>query len=271
MEWRYLAAVAVSSLMVLCACNTVPVSGSSDSHGGLNARPMLDMTGESAIDRAAKAHIDLGMAYFQLGRFDIALDEANLILTANNSFIPAAYHLRGLAYMMLNNPSAARDSFEKSVSGAPYDPDFNNSYGWFLCITNNYAEGVRRLGIAKVNPYYKYRSRPYANSGLCYLQQQKIPEAIEEFQSALSFNPTDTTALFNMGKIYYDQADYVKASYYLNALHRTSTFTPASLWLGVLTEKRLGKVADQLSYEKQLTSTFPDSEEADKLKQQQYE
>ena len=45
------------------------------------SRPMSDINPVTPGDARARVHVELGMAYFEVGRYDIALDEARVALT----------------------------------------------------------------------------------------------------------------------------------------------------------------------------------------------
>ena len=141
------------------------------------SRPMSDISPATPADARARVHVELGMAYFEVGRYDVALDEAKIALGDSPSYAPA-YHLLGLAYMYVEEHGAARENFERALREAPGDPDFNNSYGWFLCSQGQERAGLEHLALAARNPYYRHQTRPLTNAGLCHL---RLGEAAADF------------------------------------------------------------------------------------------
>lgn len=249
-------------------CATVP--GAPGSEPRSVARPLADATPATGPETSARTHVDLGMAYFELGRFDVALDEARFALDSVSGYAPA-HHLMGLVYMMLGETAAARSSFEQALSAAPGDPDFNNSYGWFLCTQGQAQEGLARLSSAARNPYYRYASRPLTNAGLCHRRLNDEAAAEQQFLRALEVEPQNAQALFQLADIAYRRGNNEAARTWLVRLHQLSGPTAASVWLGLRTERRLGNRDAAASYESQLRSRFADSPEFQQLSQGKYE
>ncbi len=47
--------------------------------------------------------------------------------------------------MGMNENALAEDSFRTALSMRANDPDVLNNYGWFLCLTNRFADGKATL------------------------------------------------------------------------------------------------------------------------------
>ncbi|WP_232516535.1 tetratricopeptide repeat protein [Thauera sinica] len=148
---------ALLAAALAAGCANVPGTGATEP--GNMSRPLSDQSPVGDAEARARTHVDLGMAYFELGRFDVALDEARIAMDNVAGYAPA-HHLTGLVYMMLGEAAAARGNFEQALRAAPGDPDFNNSYGWFLCTQGQERDGLARLSSSARNPYYRYASRP---------------------------------------------------------------------------------------------------------------
>ena len=226
----------------------------------LSARPVMDMPHNTPELKRAKAHVELGMAYTELGKLDVALDEAQAALQADSSYSPA-YHLLGLTYMLLKDSAAARANFEKALDLAPGDPDVNNTYGMFMCQNGEVEGGLSRLSSSARNPYYKTPTRPYTNGGLCYLSVNNEAAAVDQFRRAVQADPTNTTALYHLANIAYRNGDYAESHKSLVQLHQNGTPTAASVWLGYLVASRLRLEDERASYAAQLKGRFPESNE----------
>lgn len=259
--------------MVLAAalaggCATMPGSGGADV--GPAARPLADLSPSGDAETRARTHVDLGMAYFEMTRFDVALDEARIALDNVASYAPA-HHLMGLVYMMIGETAAARSNFEQALRAAPGDPDFNNSYGWFQCTQGQEQEGLARLASAARNPYYRHATRPLTNAGLCHLRLSDETTAEQQFMRALEADPQNAQALFHLAEIAYRRGNYELARTHLVRLHQQMAPTASSVWLGLRTERRLGNRDATASYESQLRSRFADSPEFQLSLQGKYE
>ena len=193
-----LVVTALAAVLAGCATNPASTSGASTTV----SRPMSDTTPATPADSRARVHVDLGMAYFEVGRYDVALDEATIALNDSPNYAPA-YHLRALAYMLIEENAAARENFERALREAPGDPDFNNSFGWFLCTQGEEQQGLDRLALAARNPYYRYPARPLTNAGLCYLRLKDEPAAEAQFTRAVQADPANGQALYQLDQTAY--------------------------------------------------------------------
>jgi type IV pilus assembly protein PilF len=249
---------------LLAACTNVPVNqgmhGDSQRPISSGDRPLSDLAPSSPAEARAQVHVELGLAYLQVGRHDVALDEANIALQDIPGYAPA-YHLIGLVYMALSDDAKANDYLLRALRTAPGDPEFNNTYGWFLCSTGRENEGLQRLAAASRNPYYRQVSRPYTNAGLCYLRLGNDVAAEGQFRRALEADAANAQALFHLAAIAYRRADFVGARGYLVRLHQQSEPTPETVWLGLRTERRLGNRDSEASYAAQLRMRFAESPE----------
>ena len=63
-------------------------------------RPVSEQPVQSDGRRKAKVHVELGQAYFQAGRFGVALDEARAAATYDSGYAPV-YMLMGQVHMFL--------------------------------------------------------------------------------------------------------------------------------------------------------------------------
>ncbi len=261
-----LATVAVAAMMAGCATHPASTSGAATTV----SRPMSDITPATPADARARVHVDLGMAYFEVGRYDVALDEAKIALGDSPDYAPA-HHLLGLAYMLIEEHAAAREHFERALREAPGDPDFNNSYGWFLCTQGQAQQGLERLALAARNPYYRHSARPLTNAGLCQLRLGDDAAAEGQFLRALQADPANAQALYQLADIAYRGARYEQARSHLIRLHQQFDPSAASLWLGVRAERRLGNHDAAASYAAQLQSRFAESEEFKLFNQGKFE
>ena len=261
-----LVVTALAAVLAGCATNPASMSGTSTTV----SRPMSDTTPATPADSRARVHVDLGMAYFEVGRYDVALDEATIALNDSPNYAPA-YHLRALAYMLIEENAAARENFERALREAPGDPDFNNSYGWFLCSQGQERAGLEYLALAARNPYYRHQTRPLTNAGLCHLRLGEEAAAEAQFQRAVQADPENAQALYLLADIAYRGGRYEQARSELIRLHQAHGPSAASAWLGLRTERRLGNADAEASYAAQLRSRFAESEEFKSMNQGKFE
>lgn len=259
---------ATLALAVVVATGCAGVSGPRLDTGA--DRPVSDTPAANPAQARAKISADLGMAYFEIGRFDIALDEAKVALAHDSGYAPA-YHLLGLIYMFLDDMAVARENFNRALALAPRDPEINNSFGWFQCVNGEEQEGLQRLLAAARNPYYRFPGRAHTNAGLCLVRIGDDQAAAEQFQRALAFDPANAQARFQLALSHYRQGDYLGARQQLVELHQRRDPTAETVWLGLRTERKLGNRDTEASYAAQLSGRFGDSSEYKAMRQGLFE
>ena len=249
---------------LLTACATLSAGD------GEVERPLSDRTPATELERRARSHVELGLAYFDLGRIDVALDEARSALNELPNYAPA-HHLIGLAYMIIGETAPARDNFERALRVAPGDPDFNNSYGWFQCTQGSEEEGLARLARAARNPYYRHQTRAYTNMGFCHLRTNDVAAAEKDFARALEVDPQNGSALFQSAELSYRRGQYEAAGAMLARLHQVMDPNAPSVWLGLRAARRAGQRDAEASDAAQLRSRFADAPEYQLMMQGKYE
>lgn len=259
-------AFALSLSLVLTACAGLPQTLNS----GSAERPASAKPANSDAQQAAKVHVELGSAYFQSGRFGVALDEARIAQAFDPNYAPT-YHLFGQVYMYLDDADAARRNFEQAARLAPGDPEIDNTYGWFLCSSGHEQEGLARLLSSSRNPYYTTPTRPLTNAGLCHLRLKDDAAAEPLFQRAVAADPKNTVALFHLAAIAYRRGAFELAQTRLEAVHALAEPAPDSLWLGILIARKAGHRDSELTYVSQLRSRYPTSREYEKYSKGEFE
>ena len=253
-------------LTILTGCAGMPGVGPTP-----NAeRPSSEKPISNSQQGAAKSHTDLGMAYLQLPRYDIALDEAKLALQFDPSYAPA-YHLTALVYLYLDDRPLAKENFEQAARLAPGDPEIDNSYGWFLCLEGQFEEAFKRLASAARNPYYRTPTRPLTNAGLCHLRNGDEESARAQFHRAVQADPGNVQAMAQLALLSYKRGDHEQARRLITQIHQLREPTAETAWLGLRAERQLGNRMAEESYAAQLRSRFPQANETQLLNQGRFD
>ncbi|MDR2015667.1 MAG: type IV pilus biogenesis/stability protein PilW [Azoarcus sp.] len=265
----------VVSVFFLGACaTTADHAGSSfdaaPGYSGAYPRPLSDSQPANEEEARARVHTELGQEYFSIGRMDVALDAARTALKIKSGY-PPAYHLMGLIYMELRQNDQADGAFRRALSDAPGDPEFNNSYGWFLCTQKRVSEAMSRFATSAANPYYLHKTRPFTNAGLCLLENNEVERAGVQFSKALEADSSNSEALYRLAEVGYRRGNYRNAHDLLIQYHRHFDPNARSVWLGLRAARRLGERHAEASYTEQLRSRFPGSSESVLMMQGRYE
>ncbi len=242
-QWLWVTFV---STVFLSGCVTSP-SSASDNYAASRAR----------------AHTELGAAYYQQGKMEIALEEFNeaIKIDSNYSF---AYNGLGLVHSALGQDAVADANFRQAITIDPNNSESHNNYGGFLCARNRFDESMVQFLAALKNPLYATPSVAYANAGICSARKNDIKSAEVYLQKALQLEPLMHSAALQLAKIQFNLGDSQTAKTTLqNALIEGQS--PEVLWLGIQISRKLGDRDAESSYALELRKQFPESEQAKRL------
>jgi type IV pilus assembly protein PilF len=233
------------------------------------AEHAVEASSQAAISRSAtqraRAHTELGMAYFQAGNMAVALEEVRKSLAADRRYAPA-YNLSALVHMYLREHTVAEQNFQEALRLAPGDPEISNNYGWFLCQNGREREGVERFLAAIKNPLYTNPELSYVNAGICSMQLGDLAAAEDYLEKALRLGRNTGPALLQLAHLNLRGKRPADARDFLARYHAQNESTAESLWLAVRVERALGDRRQEASFSSQLRRRFPDSNEARELR-----
>jgi len=238
------------------------------------AEPSMDtgtITGEVGDPRnRAKLHTELASLYYSRGSMAVALEELRTAIAADSDYAPA-HGMLGVVYQELRENRLAEQSFERALRLAPYDPDINHNYGWFLCQTKREQASIDYFQQAIRNPLYPMPWRSYSAAGQCSMRTNNLKEAEEFFQRALKLEPDEPSSLLNMGQIRYRQGNVNDARKLVSRYNKLVTPTAESLWLALRIERKDGERVAETGYATQLRRRFPGSPEYQALQRGQFD
>jgi type IV pilus assembly protein PilF len=215
--------------------------------------------GETKVTERARAHTELGAAYYQQNKLEIALDEFSHAAEIDPNY-GQAYNGLGLVYQALNETAKADASFKKAIQVQPNNSESHNNYGNFLCTTKRYDESIVQFLEAVKNPLYTTPNLAYANAGICSMRKNDNVNAELYFNKALAIEPLTHSAAQQLAEIQFKRNDVKTAKKTLqNAL--IAAPSPETLWLGIKIERVLGDKDNEASYALQLRQQFPNSEQ----------
>lgn len=216
-----------------------------------------------APDSQAIAHTNLAAAYFEQGKYEIALKEFQLAIKYDANYA-TAYNGLGMVHAKLGELQQADAAFKQAIQLNPKDSAVQNNYGNFLCANGKHIESIPYFLNAVKNPLYQTPQLAYHNAGVCALRGGDKAGAEQHFASALRVSPLMHTAAFQLAKLRYQRGDAIGAK---RALQNTliAQPSPSVLWLGVQIARKLGDKDSEASYGFELRKRFPDSKEAQAL------
>ncbi len=247
------------ALIIILYFLCLSLNGCNQTNGPDSTRPT---TGTNDI---AQANLNLGIAYLRTGEYEKALEKLEKARKADDKY-PPIYNALGVLYQQLGNKVKAEKFFLQALKLNGSDPSTLNNYGQFLCRESRFDEAEAAFLKAANNPLYATPEIAYSNAGSCAMNQGKLDIAETYFRDALQKNPRVAIALLQMAEISYDTNNYLSARGYMQRYLEISAHTAKSLWLGIQIENELGDKNTLSSYKLLLKNKFPDSKEADMLR-----
>lgn len=241
-QWLWISLISI----VLSGCATNQSGGSNSASDDYSAN-------------RARAHTELGAAYYQQGKMEIALEEFNQAVKADSNY-SFAYNGLGLVYAALGQYPEADANFKKAVSIDPSNSESHNNYGSFLCAHNRFDESIVQFLAALKNPLYATPSVAYANAGICSARKNDIKSAEVYLKKSLQLEPLMHSAALQLAQIQFDRGETQNAKTTLqNAL--IAGQSPEVLWLGIKISRALGDRDAESSYALELRKQYPKSEQ----------
>ena len=242
--------IALSFSLLLSACATI---------GQNNTGGTGDIYNESAVTARARAHTDLGAAYLQQNKFEIALNEFAEAIQIDPNYA-LAYNGMGLVQAALGEDTKADANYKKAIELQPGNSESHNNYGSFLCSRKRYDESIGHFLTAVKNPLYGTPNLAYANAGICSARKGDNKNAEIYLNKALQIQPLTHSAAIQLAEIQFNRGDATSAQKTLqNAL--ITNPVAETLWLGIKIARALGDKDSASSYALQLRQQYPNSEQ----------
>ena len=227
------------------------------------ARPRSKPNDKDASD----LNYQLGARYYVNGDYDLARDRLELSLEQNPDNA-IAWSTLGLTYEAIGNMRLAEESFSKAVRVAPRDFQIQDNYATFLCRRERPDE-ARRYSSTRPSRRRQTTSpkRLMTNAGVCMMQKPDYDAAEQYFRGALERRPSYPEALLQMSVLFFEKGDHLRARAFLQRYLEDNEVSAAILYHGIQIEAQLGDDAAEREYTKQLLKDFPNSPEAQLVRQ----
>jgi len=239
------------------------IAGCAGVPGAETAGQSADITTESdepPARRRARIRLELAVGYFEEGRTEIALDEVKQAILADPSYA-AAFNVRGLVYMRLNDMRQAEDSLRRAIALDARDSDTLHNYAWLLCQQRRFDESFGMFRRALANPLYGGRAKTYMGQGLCLARAGRIAEAQQSLARSYELDAANPVTGFNLASLLLQSGELERAQFYIRRLNNSELANAESLWLGIRVEERVGDRVAREQLADQLRRRFPQSRE----------
>lgn len=211
--------------------------------------------------KAAEINTQLGVRYLAQGDYELADEKLRKALEQDNKYA-TAHWVFALLQERLGEEKVAEKHFRKAIHLDPKDSRAHNNYGAFLCKQDRIGEAEKEFLLAIDNPLYTQADSAYVNAGLCVLKTPDVEKAEQYFKQALTINPRQQAALYQMASISFDRKEYELVMDYIRNYEKIAKHTSESLWIAYQSEVKLGQESNAENYATQLKIQYPSSEEA---------
>ena len=150
---------------------------------------------------------------------------------------------------------------------APRDFQIQDNYATFLCRRGRPDEARRYFDKAIKAPTNDYSEKTYTNAGVCMMQKPDYDAAEQYFRGALERRQNYPEALLQMSVLFFEKGDHLRARAFLQRYLEDNEVSPAILFHGIQIEAQLGDDSARREYTKQLLKDFPNSPEAQRVRQ----
>mgnify|MGYP003971466473 FL=1 len=166
---------------------------------------------DTKIDvKQSQSHYKLALEFAQLSLFKNALEEFDLALKFNPEN-PKIYRKKGVLLFGMKRYKEAKNSFQKTIQLDPKDVQAHINIGMVHYTSGNKDEALKVWEHATGINHDDNDSKALNNIGNIYKTKNNIPKAIEYYQKAIIYEPTNSTYLNNLGDSYRLTGDLKKA------------------------------------------------------------
>jgi type IV pilus assembly protein PilF len=215
--------------------------------------------------KAAVANMQLAIEYMKLGQLSNSRQCIEKALSEDSSN-PDVQMTAGLVYERINEMAKAEHAYDAANRLGKSDPNIANTYAVFLCRTGKTAAGEKLFLEVAVNPLYQTPWVAFGNAGACARGSGDLVNAEKYFNRALSMRPNYTEGLLQLGNIAFDRGDAAQALEIVQRYLAVNPPTPEVLWLGFRAQRKLGDAVAAAGYARRVQSEFPNSEQAQNMR-----
>jgi len=217
--------------------------------------------GVRADAEASRFNAGLGAEYLNRGELEQARQKLEKAIQQDDTNTLAHISYARLQ-QRIGELDLAHVHFKRALQLQPDEAEHLNSYGVFLCETDDVDAALENFKKASENPYYKTPEFALDNAGLCLLDAGRTDEAEVYLRDALRRNPRFGNALLHMADVTLKQKRVEISDAYFGRFQQYSQHTPQSLLLGVRIKQAMGDSKSMATFRDRLIRDFPKSREA---------
>lgn len=143
----------------------------------------------------------LAQSYLGKGSYALAEQEIRkaLELVADEA---RYYELLGLIHQAQGRLQPAEDAYRLALQQSSVPPSLFVNYGALLLARERPDDAIPLIRKALQDPRYGKPAVAYTNLGLAYFKKGDLPQALEQFRSAVTYQPDLPEAHYNLGLLH---------------------------------------------------------------------
>lgn len=246
-----MACAAAALTLALTACTTTTE---------VNGQPVATPSADPDLKRRVNIRLQLASNYYAQRNYKVALEEIDraLQIDADNA---AAFGLRGLIYLDLNDAAQAEANLSRGLRLEPENPNLNNNYGWLLCRTKRERESVAYFEKAAATKLYQTPGLARRNAGACLMQVRDFAAAEPHLKRAFEYDASDPVTKYHLTRLYIALRQVERARFYHGLLEKAVGESAETIWLSLKIARADGDVRSERQYAEELRRRFPGSPE----------
>jgi type IV pilus assembly protein PilF len=213
-------------------------------------------TGGREVDEveAAKANVELGMAYMQNGNLPLAKEKLERAMKQDPKNATVYWAMAAL-YERTEQPKDADQNYQKAMTLQPDNSNIVNTYAVFLCRNGQLDRALPMFDKVIADRFYQTPYAAATNAGMCLRDGKRNADALRYFERALALGPVFVDAAIGLGDLQIEQGN-------ADAARRTvDTFngrkSPELLLVGVRAAVAQKDCNGSAYYARQLRRDFP--------------
>lgn len=211
---------------------------------------------------AAKANIELGIAYMQNGNLPLAKEKLERAAkqdpkSANVYWAMAALHER------MEQPKEAEQNYQKALNLQPTNSNIVNTFAVFLCRQGQVDRALPMFDKVIADRLYQTPYAAAANAGMCLRDDKRNADALRYFERALAMGPVFVDAAIGLGDLQIEQGNPEAARRTVDTFNGNRT--PDLLLVGVRAAVAQKDCNGSQYYARQLRRDFPNARQTTEL------
>jgi type IV pilus assembly protein PilF len=207
---------------------------------------------------AARANVQLGVAYMQQGNLALAKEKLDRALKQAPKSVDVHTALAYL-YERLEKPQKAEEEYELAMRLAPASSDVRNNYAVYLCRNGKVDKALAQFDVAARDRLYATPWAALTNAAVCLRSAKRGQEAVRYLDEAIRIRPDYAAAVFEQADLQLELGAPGLAGEIVDRFLSIGLVSPDVLLAGVRAAlAREDRGAAQV-YIRRLRRDFPDS------------